>query len=82
MGKVTAVNRNNMYKWILDALDGAELTAREIAVVLHRQGYIPYPIRQATAPRLTELELAQRVAVVGVKIDEESHKTVSVYKKQ
>lgn len=82
MNNVTPVNRNNMYKWVLEALDGVELTAREVAIELHKQGYIPYPIRQAVAPRLTELVLTGKVAICGCKVDEESHKTVSVYKKQ
>ena len=60
--------------------DCSELTAREIAVVLWRNGYIPLAIRQATAPRLTELLHQGRVEVVGSKIDEVSNKTVSVYK--
>lgn len=79
-----------MYKWILSVLQGEmdipfdggcrELTAREIAVVLWRNGYIPLAIRQATAPRLTELVGFGKVEVAGSKIDEESKKTVSIYK--
>lgn len=90
MGEVKAVNRNNMYKWILQVLRGdmdcpwgwdcTELTAREIAVVLCRNGYIPLAIRQATAPRLTELVEFGKVRVVGHKVDEQSKKTVSIYK--
>ena len=84
------VNRNNMYKWILSVLQGemdipfgwdcTELTAREIAVVLWRNGYIPLAIRQATAPRLTELVDRGKVEVVGSKLDETSKKTVSIYR--
>ena len=90
MGNATPVNRNNMYKWILSVLQGemdipfgwdcSELTAREIAVVLWRNGYIPLAIRQATAPRLTELVDIGKVEVVGSKLDEQSKKTVSIYR--
>ncbi len=89
MGEVKAVNRNNMYKWILQVLQGemdcpwgwdcSELTAREIAVVLCKNGYIPLAIRQATAPRLTELERMGRVCVTGSKIDETTKKKVRKY---
>lgn len=90
MAQIKPVNRNNMYKWIMSVLHGemdipfgwncSELTAREIAVVLWRNGYIPLAIRQATAPRLTELIDLGQVVVVGCKVDEESKKTVSIYK--
>lgn len=90
MTSAKPVNRNNMYKWILSVLKGdmdipfgwdcSELTAREIAVVLYRNGYIPLAIRQATAPRLTELLHKGKVEVVGSKIDETSQKTVSIYR--
>lgn len=76
----TKVNRENMCRWIIDALGTQQMTAREIAVVLHQKGYIPLPIRQATAPRLTELMESRKVEVVGSKLDEESKKTVSIYK--
>lgn len=87
---VKPINRNNMYKWILSVLNGEmdipfgwdyrELTAREIATVLYRNGYIPIAIRQATAPRLTELLRLGKVEVTGRKVDEQSKKTVSIYK--
>ena len=90
MGEVKAVNRENMYKWILAVLQGdmecplgwdcTELTAREISIVLCKNGYIPLAIRQATAPRLTELVEFGKVEVVGSKVDEQSKKTVSIYK--
>ena len=78
--QATKVNRNSMYKWILSALGDSELTAREIAIILHDRGLIPLPIRQATAPRLTELAGKGQVEVVGTKIDEESKKTVGIYR--
>ena len=79
MKRITPVNRNNMYKWILEVLRGQQLTAYEISTILQREGYIPLATRQATAPRLTELEQNNRVAVVGKKVDENTHKIVSIY---
>lgn len=78
--QATKVNRDNMYKWILAALGESEMTAREIAIVLHNRGLIPLPTRQSTAPRLTELTWKGKVKVVGTKIDEESKKAVSIYR--
>lgn len=63
------------------ALGDKEMTAREIAKILWKMGMIPLPIRQATAPRLTELEYNRKVEVCGSKIDEESKKTVSIYRR-
>lgn len=90
MAQAKPVNRANMYKWILSVLKGEmdipfgwdckELTAREIAVVLYRNGYIPLAIRQATAPRLTELVHKGMVEVAGSKLDETSKKIVSIYR--
>ena len=80
MQQVTEVNRENMYKWILEVLGDSEMTAREIAIVLHNRCLIPLPIRQATAPRLTELVRKGKVEVVGIKVDEESKKTVGIYR--
>lgn len=78
--QATKVNRSSMYKWILSALEDSELTARETAIVLYDRGLIPLPIRQATAPRLTELAGKGKVEVVGTKVDSESKKTVGIYR--
>lgn len=77
--KPTPVNRKNMYRWIYNILKGDEMTAKEIAVVLYYKGLIPYPVRQATAPRLTEMEHTGKVKVVGTKVDFETKKSVSIY---
>ena len=79
MKRITPVNRENMYKWILEVLAGKKLTAYEVAAELYKKGYIPLATRQATAPRLTELEQTNKVAVVGKKVDENTHKIVSIY---
>ena len=69
-------------KHILSILDdGAALTAREIAYIMYVKGYIPYPVRQATAPRLTELAADGKVKTVGKKLDIDTGRKVAVYKR-
>lgn len=55
------------------------LTAREIAVILYNQGYIRSNERQATQPRLTELVDAEKVLVVGKRLDNMTRRKVAVY---
>jgi len=75
------LDKETAYKHILTELSmGAELTAREIAVVLHKKKLIPYPVRQAVAPRLTELERAGIVEVTGKAYDVETKRMVAIYK--
>lgn len=59
---------------------GTALTAREIAMAMYEQKIIPYPVRQAVAPRLTELEAAEVVETVGKVFDEETKRNVAAYK--
>jgi len=56
------------------------MTAREIAEEMYKRHYIPYPVRQAAAPRLTELERVGVVEVVGKKLDEQTGRKVAVYR--
>lgn len=68
-------------KHIIKTLEnGSELTAREIAKVLYDNGYIPYPVRQAVAPRLTELEMDGIVKVVRKAYDPVTKRSVAVYR--
>lgn len=54
---------------ILEILSGREgMTAREIAVKLHRRGITPTDERNYSAPRLTELKAAGKIIVTGKKI--------------
>jgi hypothetical protein len=64
---------------ILNVLESGKMTAREIAIALHEKRYIPYPIRQATAPRLTEMAEEGKVKVVGKVYDEVTKRNVAVY---
>ena len=78
--EVTPVKRTILYKWIEKVLSiNGELTAREIAVILHNKGVVAYPIRDSCQPRLTELCKLGRVVVCGSKVDPTTHKRVSVY---
>lgn len=56
------------------------MTAREIAEEMYKRHYIPYPVRQAAAPRLTELVAAGVVEVTGKKLDEQTDRKVAVYR--
>ena len=74
------VDKTRRYYEILQVLDGKEMTAKEIAVEMHKQGYIPTDERNFTAPRLTELSIKGIVEPIGKKTCEYTGKTVSVYK--
>ena len=56
------------------------LSASEIAHIMHAKRLIPYPVRQAVAPRLTELVDAGLVEVDGKTYDSETGRNVAVYK--
>ena len=75
------LDKATAYKNIISVLiNGAALTAREIAIVLYEQKIIPYPVRQAVAPRLTELEAAGVVEVTGKAYDCATKRNVAMYK--
>lgn len=71
-----------MRKRVIEVLDRSSifLTAREIAIELYKDKLIPYPVRQAVAPRLTELEADGIVEAVGKVFDEATKRSVAVYK--
>ena len=74
------VDKARRYFEILQILEGKEMTAKEIAVEMHKQGYIPTDERNFTAPRLTELSIKGIVEPVGKKKCSYTGKTVSVYR--
>ena len=75
------LDKQTAYTHIINELaNGTALTAREIAIALHDQHLIPYPVRQAVAPRLTELESVGIVEVSGKAYDVETKRTVAVYR--
>lgn len=75
------VDKETAYKNIINVLiSGYGYTAREIATELYEKKIIPYPVRQAVAPRLTELEDAGIVKVIGKTYDTSTKRNVAVYK--
>lgn len=84
-----ALDAATIYRHIIDILGGIladgeseteGMTAREIAEEMYNRHYIPYPVRQAAAPRLTELERVGVVEVTGKKLDERTGRKVAVYR--
>lgn len=68
-------------KNVLDVLSNdTKATAKEIAAILHERHLVPYPVRQAVAPRLTELMQEGKVEVCGKAYDTETERNVAVYR--
>lgn len=85
---ITAETRRESYenldnatikKHIKRILADKELTAREIAKIMYNQHLIPHPVRQAVAPRLTELEAEGIVEAIDKAYDSETKRNVAVY---
>lgn len=75
-----ALDNETIHKHIIDILAGTRLTAREVAVIMHRRGLTPFPVRQAVAPRLTELVERGVVEADGKAYDHETKRNVAVYR--
>ena len=73
------VDREKRYTQIIDVLRGNKMTAKEIAVEMHKRGMIPTSERNFTAPRLTELSQRGIVEPVGKTRCKYTGKTVAVY---
>lgn len=76
------IYKTRMYGMIIAALKSASnkgLTARECSTVLYNQGKIYDSGRQATAPRLTELEDKGVVQIIGKRLDNITNRNVAVY---
>lgn len=71
------VIRNN----ILNELSYGNMTAREIAVVMHRHGLVTEPTRQQVQPRLTELTQEGLVEVIGKRYDSRTDRHAALYHK-
>jgi hypothetical protein len=75
------VDKQKRYAQIKEILsEWGELTAKQIAVIMFKKGYIPTSERNYSSPRLTELCISGEVEVVGKTKCEFSGKTVSVFK--
>ena len=73
-------NVNIRQKAVLKVLqEWGDMTAQEIAYVLHWSGITPGDERNFTAPRLTELKQAGKVRTVGKKICDRTGRTVTVW---
>ena len=72
------VDKALRYKQILEILT-EPMTAKEVAVEMHRRGFIPTTERNFSAPRLTEMQKDGKVEIIGKKKCEYTGKNVSVY---
>lgn len=76
----TPVQRKKFYDAIKEVYkDGVELTSRECAEILKKQGLCVYGTRQEVQPRLSEMCKIGWIKAVGSKLDETTHKKVTVY---
>lgn len=73
----TVTVRQNAVLEILQ--EWGDMTAQEIAYVLHWSGLTPSDDRNHAAPRLTELKQAGKVRTVGKKICSRTGRTVTVW---
>ena len=74
------IDKRKRYIQIKEILLNNDLTAKEIAVEMHKKGYIPTDERNFSAPRLTELCEMGQVEIIGKKVCEYTGKKVSVYR--
>lgn len=74
------IDRKLRYAQIKECLEEKpRQTAKEIAIMMHKKGYIPTSDRNYAAPRLTELSRIGVVEAIGKKRCRYTGKTVSVY---
>lgn len=79
----TSVKREKFHSLLMNIFDaGSELTARECAAILYKKGFVPYPMRQTVHPRIKELVDMGKVEECGSKLDEVTHKIVTIYRKK
>lgn len=76
-----SVDKQQRYKQILEIMiDNKEpMSAKEIAVEMHKRGYTPTSERNFSSPRITELLRNGTLDVIGKKKCEYSNKMVSVF---
>ena len=74
------LDREKRYTQIIECLrEKPKQTAKEIAVMMCKKGYIPNSERNFTAPRLTEMSQRGIVEPIGKTKCQYTGKTVSVY---
>jgi predicted ArsR family transcriptional regulator len=64
---------------ILEVMSGDEMTASEIAEVLHTKGHTTFYERNFAAPRLTELKAEGKVKTNGKRFCEKTGRNVAVW---
>jgi hypothetical protein len=75
-----SVDKVKRYTQIIECLkENPEMSAKEIAVMMMRKGYIPTSERNFTAPRLTEMCKRGIVEPVGKKTCSYTGRTVAVF---
>ena len=72
------VDKALRYKQILEVLT-QPMTAKDVAVEMHRRGMIPTDERNFAAPRLTEMQKDGKVEIIGKTKCSYTGKSVSVY---
>lgn len=77
-----SVNKNLRYSQIIECLLESRigLTAKEIAVIMMKKGYIPTSERNFVSPRITEMMESGVVEPIGKTKCEYTGRTVTVYK--
>lgn len=76
-----ALDADTLRKAIVNIFgDGGTYSARELSVIMYDRHLIPYPVRQAVAPRLTELVAEGVLEVVGKVYDRETERNVAAYR--
>ena len=73
------VDKQRRYKEIMECLKEGDMTAKEIAVMMQKKGYIPTSERNFVSPRLTELSKTGLVEPIGKKKCKYTGRTVAVY---
>ena len=73
-------NKRKRYEQILKILKNKEMTAKEVAVEMYKNGFTDSADRNYSHPRLKELVDMGYVELAGKKVCEYTNKTVSVYR--
>lgn len=66
---------------VLEVLGGRLMTAKEIAIEMHRRGMAYSDERNVSAPSLTRLRNRGLVAAVGKKLDHTTGRKVTIYRR-
>ena len=74
------LDNGTLYKNIIEILERTpDLTARQVSYAMYQKKIIPFPVRQAAAPRLTELVDKGILEVTGKVYDVTTRRHVATY---